>query len=167
MEVEPERYCERDERCREHHNYACNQTRGVEVGALDTETVVDVDGLFIRNESEQQNAEQNRYHDEQGGEDIKQRVICCLFGVKDKYFICVAHHLQNILTPDFGSLFCFVYLIPAEVGEIEKHAHCKCKQRENEVLFHRVRDGEPESVLIFFLHLFHLISSLRSCRRCP
>ena len=100
MEVEPERNSERDEYRREHHEHARKKTRGVEVGALDTETVVDIDGLFVRDESEQQNAEQNRYHDEQGGEDIKQRVICCLFGVEDKYFVCVAHYLQNILTFD-------------------------------------------------------------------
>ena len=57
MEVDSERYCERDECCREHHNYACNQTRCVEVGALNAETVIDVDGLFVGNESEKQNAD--------------------------------------------------------------------------------------------------------------
>lgn len=50
MEVEPERNSERDEYRREHHEHARKKTRGVEVGALDTETVVDVDGLlFVTN----------------------------------------------------------------------------------------------------------------------
>ena len=75
MEVEPERNSERDEYRREHHEHARKKTRGVEIGALDAETVVDINCLFVRDESEQQNAEQERYHNEQGREDIKQRII--------------------------------------------------------------------------------------------
>ena len=91
VEVEPERNSERDEYRREHHEHARKKTRGVEVGALDTETVVDVDGLFIRNESEQQNAEQNRYHNEQSGVERDERFICRALRVEDKDLIRFAH----------------------------------------------------------------------------
>ena len=57
MEVEPERNSERDEYRREHHEHARKKTRCVEIGALYAEAVIDVDGLFIGNESEEQNAD--------------------------------------------------------------------------------------------------------------